>query len=227
MLSGISQSSQMASQLFSRIDTKSQGYIEKSDLATAFSQISAKASDTTSVDDVFAALDSDSNGQVTESEFSSVLSQLQEQLDSQFSRMRMEGKGGSGGPQGMAGMPPPPPPSDDAGFTEEELTSQLEEIGSTDTQRSSLISNIVDNFEAADSDGDGKVSFKEAMAFDEASKSATSSFATSTSSSTDTAQAAASTDAQVMMKIMKLMHAYGSGQDQQQSGVASLLSAIA
>ena len=226
MLSGISQSSQMASQLFSRIDTKSQGYIEKSDLATAFSQISAKASDTTSVDDVFAALDSDSNGQVTESEFSSVLSQLQEQLDSQFSRMRMEGKGGSGGPQGMAGMPPPPP-SDDAGFTEEELTSQLEEIGSTDTQRSSLISNIVDNFEAADSDGDGKVSFKEAMAFDEASKSATSSSATSTSSSTDTAQAAASTDAQVMMKIMQLMHAYGSGQDQQQSGVASLLSAIA
>ena len=224
MLSGISQASQMASQLFSRIDTKSQGYIEKSDLATAFSQISAKASDTTSVDDVFAALDSDSNGQVTESEFSSVLSQLQEQLDSQFSQMRMEGKGGSGGPQGMAGMPPPPPPGDDAGFTKDELSSQLEDIGSTDTQRSSLISNIVDNFEAADSDGDGKVSFKEAMAFDEASKSTTSSSATST---TETAQAAASTDAQVMMKIMQLMHAYGSGQDQQQSGVASLLSAIA
>ena len=227
MLSGISQASQMASQLFSRIDTKSQGYIEKSDLATAFSQISAKANDTTSVDDVFAALDGDSNGQVTESEFSSVLSQLQAQLDSQFSQMRMEGKGGSGGPQGMAGMPPPPPPGDDAGFTKDELSSQLEDIGSTDTQRSSLISNIVENFEAADSDGDGKVSFKEAMAFDEASKSATSSSATSTSSSTDTAQAAASTDAQVMMKIMQLMHAYGGGQDQQQSGVASLLSAIA
>ena len=88
MLSSINQASQMASQLFSRLDTKSQGFIEKGDLASAFSQISAKAEESTSsVDDVFSALDSNSDGKVTKDEFASVLAQLQEQMDSQ----RMQG----------------------------------------------------------------------------------------------------------------------------------------
>lgn len=214
MLSGINQASQMASQLFSRLDTKSQGFIEKTDLASAFSQISSKTESSTSVDDVFTALDSDSDGKVTKDEFASVLAQLQEQMDSQ----RMQGA--HGGPQGAGGPPPPPPPGDDAGFTQEELTSQLEAAESSDTQRTDLISKVVDNFEAADSDGDGKVSFKEAMAYDESTKAAT----TTDSSSTTTAS---NSDDQIMFKIMQLMHAYGSGQDQEQSGLASLLSVSA
>lgn len=223
MVSGISQSSQMASQLFSRLDSKRQGFIEKSDLATAFSQISAKTSDSTSVDDVFTALDSDSNGQVTESEFSSVLAKLQEQLDSQFNQMRMQGGGGHGGPQGMSGMPPPPPAGDDAGFTKDELTSQLEEADGSDSQRTSLISNIVNNFEAADADGDGKVSFSEAMAYDQTSQSSS----TTTSDTASSTSSSASSDAQVMLKIMQLMHAYSSNAAQSDSGIASLLSTTA
>lgn len=210
MLSGINQASQMASQLFSRLDTKSQGYIEKSDLASAFSQISTQSASSTSVDDVFTALDSDSDGKVTKDEFASVLAQLQEQMDSQ----RMQGA--HGGPQGAAGMPPPPPPGDDAGFTKEELTSQLESADSSDTQRTGLISKIVDNFEAADTDGDGKVSFKEATAYDESTKTASTD-----ASSTTTAS---KSDDQIMFKIMQLMHAYGGGQNQEQSGIATLLS---
>ena len=211
MLSSINQASQMASQLFSRLDTKSQGYIEKSDLASAFSQISTKAEESTSsVDDVFSALDSNSDGKVTKDEFASVLAQLQEQMDSQ----RMQG-----GMHGAGGMPPPPPPGDDAGFTKDELTSQIESADSSDTQRTELLNKIVENFEAADSDGDGKVSFTEAMAYDESTKTAT------TDSSTTTA--ASNNDDQIMFKIMQLMHAYGSGQDQEQSGLASLLSVSA
>ena len=215
MLSGINQASQMASQLFSRLDTKSQGFIEKSDLASAFSQISPQTESSTSVDDVFTALDSDSDGKVTKDEFASVLAQLQEQMDSQ----RMQGA--HGGPQGAGGMPPPPPPGDDAGFTQEELTSQLESADSSDTQRTDLLAKIVENFEAADSDGDGKVSFKEAMAYDESTKTAT---ATTDASSATTAS---NSDDQIMFKIMQLMHAYGGGQDQEQSGIASLLSVSA
>lgn len=215
MLSGINQASQMASMLFSKLDTKSQGYLEKSDLAAAFSQITTNASQSTSstsAEDVFTALDSDSDGKVTKDEFATVLAKLQESVSSQF-----------GGPmQGPGGMPPPPP-ADDAGFTKEELTSQLKSVDSSDTKRTELIDKIVNNFEAADTDSDGKVSFKEAMAYDKSTES-TSATTTSTASATT---AANNSDAEVMMKIMQLMHAYGTGQDQENSGIASLLSVTA
>jgi Ca2+-binding EF-hand superfamily protein len=218
MLSSINQASQMASQLFSRLDTKSQGFIEKSDLASAFSQISTKAEEsTTSVDDVFSALDGNSDGKVTKDEFASVLAQLQEQMDSQ----RMQG-----GAHGAGGMPPPPP-GDDAGFTKDELTSQIESADSSDTQRTELLNKIVENFEAADSDGDGKVSFTEAMAYDEPTKTATTDSSSTSGSTSSTTTAASNNDDQIMFKIMQLMHAYGSGQDQEQSGLASLLSVSA
>ena len=219
MLSSINQASQMASQLFSRLDTKSQGYIEKSDLASAFSQISAKAEESTSsVDDVFTALDGNSDGKVTKDEFASVLAQLQEQMDSQ----RMQG-----GAHGAGGMPPPPPPGDDAGFTKDELTSQIESANSSDTQRTELLNKIVENFEAADSDGDGKVSFKEAMAYDESTKTATTDSSSTSVTPSNTTTTASNNDNQIMFKIMQLMHAYSSGQDQEQSGLASLLSVSA
>jgi Ca2+-binding EF-hand superfamily protein len=216
MLSGINQASQMASMLFSKLDTKSQGYLEKSDLAAAFSKISTNASQSTSstsTDDVFAALDSDSDGKVTKDEFASVLAKLQESVSSQF----------GGQMHGAGGMPPPPPPAGDTGFTKDELTSQLESADSSDTQRTDLINKVVNNFEAADADGDGKVSFQEAMAYDKSTESANA----SDTSTTATTTAANKSDAEVMMKIMQLMHAYGSGQDQQNSGIASLLSVTA
>ena len=212
-------SSTSISQLFAKLDTKSQGYLEKSDLVSAFSKIAADSSSSTA-EDVFAALDSDSDGKVTESEFSTTLTKLQEELDSQFNQMRLQGHGGHG-PQGMGGMPPPPPPQNDAGFTKEELSSQLEEIGSSDSERTSFISNVVNNFEAADADGDGKVTFAEAQAYNSASES-NSETASSTSASS------ANSDAQVMFKIMQLMHAYGSFNDNgSESGLSSLLSVSA
>jgi Ca2+-binding EF-hand superfamily protein len=207
------------SQLFAKLDTRSQGYLEKSDLVSAFSKIAADSSSSTA-EDVFAALDSDSDGKVTESEFSTTLTKLQEELDSQFNQMRLQGHGGHG-PQGMGGMPPPPPPQNDAGFTKEELSSQLEEIGSSDSERTSFISNVVNNFEAADADGDGKMTFAEAQAYNSASES-TSETASSTSASS------ANSDAQVMFKIMQLMHAYGSFNDNSSdSALSSLLSVSA
>lgn len=198
----------MADQLFDKLDTSGQGYLQKADFESAFSSISSSSS-STDVDSLFTQLDGDSDGKVTKQEFSTALSQLSEQLDQQFQSRRMQEAmpsgemGGMGGPGGMGGMPPPPPPANDEGFSKDELSSQLEEIGSTDSKRASLISNIVENFEAADTDGDGKVSFQEAMAFDQASKTS--------GSSDSSASATASTEdseARVMMQIMKLMQAY-------------------
>lgn len=203
------------SQLFSRLDSKSQGYLEKSDLVSAFSAISG--SEDSAAEALFSVLDADSDGKVTESEFTSTLSKLQEELDSQFAQMRMQGMAGQG-PQGMGGRPPPPP-ADDAGFTQEELSAQLTEIGDSDSERSSLISDIVANFEAADSDGDGKVSFQEAMAYKDAQQA-------SATDETATAQASASSDSQVVRQLMQLLHAYGRP-DRDENTTSSLLSTLA
>lgn len=208
---------QMASKLFSKLDTKNQGYIEQSDLQSAFAQIGSTA-DSSSVEEVFKQFDSNSDGKVTKDEFSDTLSQLAEELDNQFNQSRMQAAGG---------MPPPPPPpggpqgGNDAGFSKEELQSQLEEIGSTDSKRSNLISNIVNNFDEADTDGDGKVSFKEAMAYDQENSSSAASSASDASSSSTASRS--NSEASVMMRIMQLVHAYGKPEESQ-SALSSLLS---
>ena len=218
----------MADQLFSQLDTKGQGYIEKSDLQSAFSQISGTTSSSTassstgssaSVDDVFSQLDADSDGKVTKDEMSSSMKKLADELDSQFNQMRMSGgmggMSGPGGAGGPGGMPPPPLPGGDEGLSKDELTNQLSEIGSSDSKRSDLMSKVVNNFDAADTDGNGKVSFQEAMAYDQQSRTS------STTSSSNTSAAAASSestrsssstsnDLAIMKRIMDLMQAYGS-----------------
>ncbi|HZX31608.1 MAG TPA: EF-hand domain-containing protein [Rhodocyclaceae bacterium] len=229
---------QMASKLFSKLDTKNQGYIDKSDLQSAFAQISGSSgsgSSDTSVDEVFKQLDGDGDGKITKDEMTSGFKKLADELDSQFNNMRMNGHGGHGhhgGMEGMAGaggMPPPPPQGaqggQDSGFTKDELTSQLQEIGSSDSKRSDFLSSIVNNFDKADADGDGKVTRQEARAYRESTESASGSG--SASSSTSGTASADSDERKIMHKIMQLMHAYGAGQDAGQSGVASVLSASA
>lgn len=210
--------SQMASRLFSKLDTKNQGYIEKSDLQSAFNQISnsGNSGNTASVDDVFKQLDSDSDGKVTKQEMSDSLKKLTEQFESQFNSMRMNGKGG------MHGMPPPPPQgSESGGLTKDELTSMAKETASTDSRRSSLMTNLATNFDKADTNGDGKVSMQEAMAFDQANQ-------TSSSASTSTDSSSANSEAHVMMRIMQLVQAYGGlGQESSQSGSTGMTSVLA
>ena len=210
--------SQMASKLFSRLDTKGQGFIEQSDLQSAFSQVFGNAASSQANDagsQLFSALDGDSNGKVTESEFSSGMQKLAEALDSQAFSSRMGGAGG---------MPPPPPPGggqDDAGFTQDELQSQLDEIGSTDSKRSSLISSVVDNFDKADTNGDGKVSATEAMAYEQSTQSSTSGNSTSTGSASSSSQ----TDAMLAQRLMELIRAYGG--DSTTSAASGVLSVSA
>lgn len=197
--------SQMASKLFSKLDSKNQGYIEKSDLQSAFAQISSSG-DPAGADEVFSQLDGDGDGKVTQQEMSDSLTRLADQLDSQFNAMRMNGKGG---------MPPPPQGADSAGLSKDELQSQLDGIGSSDSKRANSIANIISNFDEADSDGDGKVSAQEAMAYDNANQS-------------DVSPSAANSEASIMMKIMQLVRAYSDfGLASDQSGSTGTVSTSA
>lgn len=193
----------MAENLFSKLDTSGQGYLEKADLQSAFDSMSTNTDSTTNVDDLFTRLDSNSDGKVTKDEFSSSMSKLAQQLDEQFQSSRMQQ-----GMEGMGGMPPPPPPND-AGFTKDELSSQLEEVGSTDSTRASLLSSTIENFDAADTNGDGKVSFREAMAYQDSNSTDSS----ATASSTRSTSATDTTDSKIMQQIMRLIQAYGHGGD--------------
>ena len=196
-LSSISSHTSAASYLFSRLDTSSKGYIDEDDLVSAFSSLSS--TDGTNASDIFTQLDGDSDGKVTESEFSSALQQLSETLNSQYDASRMQG----------AMPPPPPPPPGDEGFTEEELSSQLEEIGDTDSARSALIGSIIENFDAADTDQDGTVGNVEAMAYAQANDITTAASSGSPAPTSSGSDSAGVSEARVYQQIMELLRAYG------------------
>ncbi|MFZ2855122.1 MAG: EF-hand domain-containing protein [Rhodocyclaceae bacterium] len=210
---------EMADNLFSKLDTSGQGFIQKSDLQSAFAQISSssQASDTSSnVDELFSQLDTDSDGKVTKQEFSDTLQKLSEQLEQQFQSSRMQGAMQAGG------MPPPPPPGGgDQGMSKEQLSSAAAEIGSTDSGLASMLSNVAENFDAADTNSDGKVSLQETIAYEQSKSNASSltgatssaSSSSASSSSTSSTSAGADLEGNVMRQIMKLMQAYGPGND--------------
>ncbi len=191
--------SEMSDQLFAQLDTKGQGFIEKSDLQSAFTQLSGSrggSDNTVSIDDVFKQLDSDGDGRITKDEMSSSLKKLADELDSQFNQMRMAG-----------GMPPPPPPDggkNGAGLTKDQLSDMVSDLSATDSKRAHLMSNLFANFDKADTDGNGKVSFKEAVIFDQQNQ-LNGTVSTDSASSTS-----ANTDSSIMKRIMELIHAYNS-----------------
>ena len=189
--------SQMADDLFSKLDTQNKGYLESSDLASALGSNSSSTS-SASAEEVFKSLDSDSDGKLTKTELSDGLKKVQDQLESSFQAMRTKGKGD---------MPPPPPPGDeeDSGLTAEQMT----EIASKtdDSDLASLMQTLASNFDAADANGDGKVTRDEAMAYQEQNQ-ATGGATTASASSTSSASAL---DENVVKQIMQLVQTY-SGQ---------------
>lgn len=166
------QPQQAADKLFSKLDELGRGEIGGAELQTAFDKIKADA--TGSADKLFSKLDADGDGKLTKSEFSGSINQLAEKLDDHFMRLRMHGENG-------------PLPSANAGFTRDELTSQL--------------SNLVGNFDKADANGDGKISFREAKAFVKGQADGPA-FALQ-------ASAPGSQNVELMLQVVRLMQAYG------------------
>jgi len=179
----------MAEELFAKLDTSGKGYIEQSDLQTALQSVPASGG--ASAEDVFASLDGDSDGKVTQQEMSDSIKKLSDALDNQFQNMRMSGAMAGMGSGIQRG-------GDDAGLSQEDLTSQLASIGNADSNRADMLSSLLDNFDQVDTDSNGKVSFDETRAYKQSGQSAA-------------ATTNASSEAEVLMQIMNLAQAYGLG----------------
>ncbi|MBK7954813.1 MAG: EF-hand domain-containing protein [Candidatus Accumulibacter sp.] len=212
---------QMANDLFSQLDSSGQGYIQKSDLQAALDKISSSSSSgtTPSVDEMFKQFDSNSDGKVTKQEFSDTLKKVADQLDEQFRSIRM-----SGGMSGMGRMPPGemPPSGDSGGLTKDQVNTAAKEVKSSDSKASSALADLAKNFDKADTNQDGKVSFQELIAFEQKTSSP------SVSSSTEAGSSSSNTDyAKVMLQIARLMQAYSIGGDQNSNSQDSTLSVSA
>jgi len=151
-----SDTSSLVDKLFEKLDTKQQGFVDKSELQTALTSASGKATgSSTSADDLFAKMDSDGDGKITKQEMSSSLQTLMDQVENMAAKMRVQG-GGKGQSSGSG---------EDKGFTKDELVQMAQDTSETDSKRSTFMSNIADNFDKADSDGNGKVTRDEAMTY--------------------------------------------------------------
>jgi Ca2+-binding EF-hand superfamily protein len=199
--------------IFSKLDTSGQGYIDKATLEAALdstSSTSSTSTSSTSADALFAKLDTNGDGKITKQEFTDTLQQLESQLQANSSLQNSD---------------TPPPPADDAGFTKAELTSQLSEIGTSDSKRASLLTDIINNFDAADTNGDGKVSMQEAKAYEQ-SKSSTSTSSTTTSSTSSTSSSTTTstdTEEKILQQIIQLLKAYDTNSNSSSAGSLSLL----
>jgi len=197
-----STAAQWSNALFSKLDTKNQGYIDKAQIQAAFTSTGTAdtaAADGEAADKLFAALDVDGDSKVTKSELSSAIDKLTTELNAQLDQSRVEqGKGGarpsgpppgggSGGP-GPSGGTAPASSEDseryvaaadldgdgtvsaeeaaaykkqqaaaqaDTGLSKEALTEQLGK--STDARQTNALTKLVDNFDKADANGDGKL----------------------------------------------------------------------
>lgn len=189
----------LAENLFSKLDTTGQGYLQKSDLQSALDKVSPSTSSTKRVDDLFAKMDTNNDKQVSKEEFTNTLKEIASQVranaDMQAARKNDR-------------PPPPPPPQNgsgqDAGFTKDELSSQLKNVGSSDSRRSDLVNKIVNNFDKADTDGNGKVSLQEARTYDQSSTSNSASASSGNSNSTN----ADDTNAKILNQVMHQMQTY-------------------
>lgn len=146
--------SKMVDNLFSKLDTKGQGYIEKSDFQGAFDKVTSK---TASVDDVFKALDGNDDGKLTKQEMSDSVTKLADQLVSQLQSMRMSGQGGGG----MGGV----------GISKDDIGSMANSSSGGASQK---LNDLAQNFDVADTNYDGNISAQELVAY-QASNSATAS----------------------------------------------------
>lgn len=141
--------------LLTSMDSDSSGSIDSAEFSSA--ALALSISDESAISSAFTAIDSDGDGSVSFDELNSTLAQMSSSA--------------------AGSMPPPPPPSSssehDTGLSEEEMTSLLKEVSSTDDPLADLLSSVVENFDAADADGDGKVTFAEAMSYSQSTEAST------------------------------------------------------
>lgn len=131
MVASISSStvSNWSDSLFNKLDTKKQGYVDASDLATALgtdsTDTAANASDAA---DMMKEIDGDGDGKITQSELSTAISKVADQLNAQFDSSRVDKSQAGTPPDG----PPPTPPSGATATTGADTTDSADSTDSAD-----------------------------------------------------------------------------------------------
>jgi Ca2+-binding EF-hand superfamily protein len=179
MMSGMKRPdpSKMVDDLFSKLDTTNKGYLEKSDLQSALSQLPSSGSTRSSanVDEMFKKLDGNGDGKLTKDEMSSGMKKLADALDSQLNQMRMNGtsQGGSGNSTTSSKNRPDPSKMVDDLFSKLDTTNKgyLEKSdlqsalsqspGSGSSSGTGSSPNVDEIFKKLDSNGDGKLTKSE------------------------------------------------------------------
>ncbi|MFC3530965.1 EF-hand domain-containing protein [Vogesella facilis] len=210
--------SEMAADLFKTLDTQDQGYLQASDFSDALSAIGGSSDDG---QQLFSALDSNSDGKLTQDELTSKLKEIESQMDSEFNAMRTQGMAQqmmAGGMQGMmgGGMPPPPPQGSDDGLDQDQLSAMASSASdSGDTAAADRFSTLAANFDAADTDGDGKVSFQESIAYEQSQNSSAS------DDNSDSSSDSRTVNARALHRLLGMLRQYGNSED---SGNSQLFS---
>jgi Ca2+-binding EF-hand superfamily protein len=207
--------SKMVDNLFAKIDTRNQGYIDKTQLQAAFDQMpsngaaSGTSSSASSVDQIFKAFDGNGDNQLTKQEFTDGLKKLADQFESQSGSM------------GMGGMPPMM-----GGSVGGMSTSAADQGGATGPGAAMAGLSETKTYDPADTNQDGTVSVEELLAYQ--AKTSSSSTASATSSSVTASSASQNNGIALMKQIGKLLSAYGGpNQDFGLSGTANSFSIIA
>jgi len=205
------EASEVAAQMFSALDTGQQGYLQESDLSDALGAIGSSDGA-----ELFAALDGDSDGKVTQDELTSKLQEIASQLDSSFNAMRTQGMPQmmAGGMQGMGGMPPPPPPpqGEDEGLDADQLSAMASSASENgDTTAAERFASLAANFDAADTDGDGKVSFQESIAYEQSQNGSNS------ADDSDSNSQAGGVNERSLQRLLGMLRLYGNSDDSSSS----------
>ena len=183
--------SKMVDDLFSKLDTTGKGYLTKSDLQSASTQLpgsdssnSTAASSSANVDELFKKLDANGDGKITKDELTSGLKQLADAF-------------------GKAGAPP-------AGGTPPSGSDNAKSTSSTSGTSSTQSSSTTKTYDPADTNQDGTVSAQERTAY--ALKQLASQLHSSASStpSNSASSTSMSSDAKIFKQITDIMRAYGS-----------------
>jgi len=182
-----------ASNLFAKIDTSGQGYIDKSELQAAFDKISSDGQGSASdVDDFFSAVDTDNDGKITQQELTSSFQQVADALNAQFDSSRVARASSDG-------TPPAQPSVDDIfssldtknqGYLDkDELQAALNQTSGSTDANAQTVDQI---FQALDTDGDNQISKSElSAAFDNAAASPATQDASASASAGSTQAASA------------------------------------
>ena len=173
--------SKMVDDLFSKLDTTGKGYLTKSDLQSASTQLSGSDSSNSSgstsssanVDELFKKLDANGDGNITKDELASGLKQL-------------------------AGGTPP------SGSGNANSTSSTN--GTSSTQSSSTSK----TYDPADTNQDGTVSAQERIAYALKQLASQLQSSASSTSSNSASSTSTSSDARIFKQITDIMRAYGS-----------------